>query len=424
MTQQNPAISDLIYDWNTHRELSSHKAKPNFHLADETLRDGLQSPSIHDPDIEDKLKMLHLMAKLGVQALDLGLPGSGPRAVADITRLAEENRDAKLGLAMFAACRTHPADINPLIEIVQKVGLPIEAAAFIGSSPIRQYAEGWGIDVIIKKSVDAIKLAVDNDLPVMYVTEDTTRAKPEDVRKLYTAAIEAGAKRICVCDTTGHVTPPGVISLLKFVFEVVADTGEEVLVDWHGHNDRGLGVVNSMMAINSGADRVHGTILGIGERVGNAALDQILVNLKLDGIIDNDLSSLNEYCQMVHKLCHGPLPVNYPVFGEDAFRTPTGVHAAAVIKAEKKGDKWLADRVYSGVPAGYFGKEQQIEIGFMSGLSNVRYWMNKRDIKGSDEELEKIAEKVLSVAKASQDNLTDEQVYKIIEECKSGAVTT
>ncbi|MFQ5607553.1 MAG: LeuA family protein [Candidatus Zixiibacteriota bacterium] len=423
MAKKDLSMSAMIHDWNSHRAHPFLKQNRGIHFADESFRDGLQSPSIRDPDMDEKLKMLHLSEKLGIHAADLGLPGSGPRAVEDITRLAREIKDNNFKMVTFAAVRTHEADIRPLIDISQKVGMPIEAATFIGSSPIRQYAEGWDIDVIIKKSVEAIKLAVNNDLPVMYVTEDTTRAKPEDIRTLYTAAIEVGARRVCVCDTCGYVTPQGVFSLLEHVFEVIKDTGENVKVDWHGHNDRGLGVANSLAAIYAGVDRVHGTMLGIGERVGNAALDQILVNLKLDGLIDNDLTALAEYCDLVARVCHGPLPSNYPVMGEDAFRTATGVHAAAIIKAEKKGDKWLADRVYSGVTAGDFGKDQRIEIGFMSGLSNVKYWLAKHDISGSDGELEKIAMKVFALAKQSQENLSDKQIMRVISECKSETVT-
>ena len=422
MAESDLSINQLIHNWNTHREYPFLKRNRGIHFADESFRDGLQSPSIRDPDIEEKLQMLHLSEKLGMHTADLGLPGSGPRAVADITRLAREIKDNNFKMTAYAAVRTHEADIRPLIDISQKVGMPIEAAAFIGSSPIRPYAEGWDINVIVKKSVEAVKLAVDNNLPVMYVTEDTTRARPADIRTLYTAAIEFGARRICVCDTCGYVTPQGVFALLEFVFEVVKDTGEDVKVDWHGHNDRGLGVANSLAAIYAGVDRVHGTILGIGERVGNAALDQILVNLKLDGLIDNDLTALADYCDLVARVCHGPLPNNYPVMGEDAFRTATGVHAAAIIKAEKKGHKYLADRVYSGVPAGDFGKDQKIEIGFMSGLSNVNYWLSKRGISGSEEELKIIAEKILAIAKQSQENLSDEQITRVISECKSETV--
>ncbi len=419
--QGHPDIASLIHEWNIGGDGSAGVEYPDIHFVDETLRDGLQSPSITDPDIDQKIRMLHLMENLGIDCVDLGLPGSGPRAVADITRLAKEIKDNNFKIKAYCAVRTHPADINPLIDISLKVGMPIAAAAFIGSSPIRQYAEGWTVADIIKKSVEAVKLAVDNGLPVMYVTEDTTRATPDDIRSLYKAAIDNGAERICICDTCGYVTPTGVRNLLKFVGEVITETGADIKIDWHGHNDRGLGVSNSLTAVYEGVDRVHGTILGIGERVGNASLDQILVNLKLNRAIDRDLTSLAEYCELVREHCHGPLPNNYPVMGADAFRTATGVHAAAIIKAEAKGDHWLADRVYSGVPAGDFGKEQVIEIGFMSGLSNVKYWLRKHEIAGTEEELLEIAEAIFAIAKSRKENLSNSEILDIIEKCKAEA---
>jgi 2-isopropylmalate synthase len=267
------------------------------------------------------------------------------------------------------------------------VGIAIEAATFIGSSPIRQYAEDWTLDRMLRASEDAVTFAVQNGLPVMYVTEDTTRAAPEVVKALYTTAIECGARRICVCDTVGHATPDGVRRLIEFVRrEVVEPSGEAVKVDWHGHRDRGLAIANCLAAIEAGVDRVHGTALGIGERCGNAEMDLLLVNLKLLGLHDRDLSMLNDYVRLAAEACRVPIAYNWPVFGEDAFRTGTGVHAAAIVKAEAKGDAWLADRIYSGVPAGWFGLTQKIEISPMSGISNVRYWLRAHGF-GEDEAL-------------------------------------
>ncbi|MBI3872332.1 MAG: 2-isopropylmalate synthase [candidate division Zixibacteria bacterium] len=405
-----PKEEDLIYDWNTHQgEIAlSHK---RVELDDETLRDGLQNPSVTDPPVEKKIELLRLMAALGIDAVNLGLPGAGPRARADMTRMAMVIRDEKLGLFPNAAVRTVKADITPLIEIVQATGLPIEAAAFIGSSPIRQYAEDWTIDHILKLSVEAIQYAVENGLPVMYVTEDTTRSRPEDIRRLYTAAIEAGAKRICIADTTGHAMPYGVRNLVAFVRQVVADTGEDVKIDWHGHSDRGLSIINALAAMKAGADRVHATGLGIGERVGNTPMDLLLVNMKLDGLTDRDLTRLAEYTRMVSDICEVPLWHNYPVFGRDAFRTATGVHAAAIIKAKNKGQDWLADRVYSGVPAGTFGMKQKIEIGFMSGVSNIVYWLNENGIEPE----KKLVDEIFTAAKQHSRLLTDDDVWNIVK---------
>ncbi len=406
-----PSEQDLIYDWNRHDAEVILTDKP-VELNDETLRDGLQNPSVTDPHIDKKIRLLHLMSDLGINSVNLGLPGAGPRARADITRMAEEIRDQKLGLYPNCACRTVKADITPLIDIVQKAGVDIECASFIGSSPIRQYAEEWTIDHIRKLSVDAVEYGVQNGLSMMYVTEDTTRARPEDIRTLYTAAIEAGAKRIVVCDTCGHAMPYGVRNLIHFVKQVVEDTGvKDVKVDWHGHSDRGLGVINALSAVKAGADRIHATGLGIGERVGNSAMDLLLVNMKLDGLIDRDLTQLSEYVKLVAKICEVPLHNMYPVFGHDAFRTATGVHAAAIIKAKNKGADWLADRVYSGVPAGWFGLHQAIEIGFMSGVSNIVYWLRAHHIEPE----KRLVDEIFTAAKQHSKVLTDDEVWNIVK---------
>lgn len=370
----------LIYDWNVEGE---HRAppRPGVELDDETLRDGLQSPSVRSPSISDKIRILHYIAELGIQSANIGLPGAGPHVKQDVIRLAREIRDGNLAIYPNCAARTLQVDIEPIVDASQTAGIPIEAAVFIGSSPIRQYAEEWTLDRMLRHSVDAVSFAVAQGLPVMYVTEDTTRAQPDTLRQLYTAAIEAGAGRICLADTVGHVMPEGVWNLVSFMRDVVAATDCDVKIDWHGHNDRGLALVNSLAAAYAGADRVHGTAIGIGERVGNTSIDQLLVNFRLLGWVENDLSALGPYCDFVSDVTGVPIPSNYPVLGRDAFRTGTGVHAAAVIKALRKHDTWLANRVYSGVPAEYFGRQQVIEIGPMSGQSNVVYWLESRGIE-------------------------------------------
>jgi len=370
----NPEERELIYDWNV-GDGPAPKPPRRVQVVDETLRDGLQSPSVADPSIEDKIKALHFQAKIGVHGNDIGLPGAGPRAKEATLALAREMARAKLPIEPYCAARTHKNDIDPIIDITQKTGLRIEAATFIGSSPIRQYAEDWDLGKLLEHTEEAVTYSVKNGVPVMYVTEDTTRARPEILRRLYTAAIECGARRVCISDTVGHATPEGTARLVRFLREVVDATGEPVGVDWHGHRDRDLGVANALAALLAGADRVHGTILGVGERVGNAPLDLILINLNLLGWLPTDLTALPAYAALVSRACRVPIPYNYPALGRDAFRTGTGVHAAAVIKAEKKGDAWLADRVYSSVPAGMLGLKQEINVGPMCGESNVIYWL-------------------------------------------------
>jgi 2-isopropylmalate synthase len=377
----------LIHDWNLAGAGELVPARGRVELNDETLRDGLQSPSVRTPSIESKLRILHEMTALGIDALDLGLPGAGPHVVRDVLALAREIADKKLPISPNCAARTVEADIRPIAEISQQAGIAIEAACFIGSSPIRQYAEGWTLDRMLELTEKAVAFGVREGLPVMFVTEDTTRAHPEDLRRLYTAAVEAGARRVCIADTVGHATPNGVTQLVRFIREVVDATGEDVQVDWHGHRDRGLGEINALVAAAAGADRLHGTALGVGERVGNTPMDLLLVNVHLLGWRSYDLRRLPEYCRLVAESTGVPFPDNWPVVGMDAFRTGTGVHAAAIVKAQQKGDDWLADRIYSGVPASLVGRRQLVEVGPMSGESNVVFWLREHGVADPAREL-------------------------------------
>lgn len=408
---RDPRLEQLIYDWN---EATPRPERRRVSLNDETLRDGLQSPSVLDPKIDEKIEILHLMDKLRIDTADLGLPGAGPRAVADVTRLAEEIRDSKLRIKGNCAARTVIADVEPIARIVQKTGVPIMAAMFIGSSEIRRYTEDWNLDRMLKHTEQAVRFAVAHDLEAMYVTEDTTRAHPDTIDKLYKTAIECGARRICVCDTVGHADAHGVKALIAHIKELIRSTGEDVKIDWHGHNDRGLALPNAIAAIEAGVDQIHGCALGIGERCGNMSMDLLIVNLRLMGYLEDslDLTVLPRYVEKVSSAVNVPIPKNYPVVGKDAFETGTGVHAAAVIKAFKKNDTWLANRVYSGVPADVFGREQSITIGPMSGRSNVVFWLERRGIEPKDE----IVDRIFEEAKRSHRILEDDEIYRLIKQ--------
>ena len=409
----------LIYDWNTidyefNRNPSNHPHGVWFD--DETLRDGLQSPSARNPSIPEKIELLSYMEKLGIQKVDLGLPGAGPFHLEHIDALISHILSNDYQIKPGAAVRTLMNDIEPLVDLQNKHGIPIQASAFLGTSPIRQYTEGWTMDKLISTMEKAVSYAVENEVPVMFVTEDTTRSNPDDVKKIYQRAMELGVRRLCVCDTCGHVTPNGVKKLLNFIDEeVIKDGGyhrRDVEVNWHGHQDRGLGVANNIAAVEAGADVLHGTALGVGERAGNAPLDQTLVNLKLMGIIDNDLTHLDEYTRLANKYIEVPLPRNYPVFGEDAFETGTGVHASAVIKAMRKGDNWLADRVYSGVPAGDFGLKQVIRIGHMAGRSNIIWWLEQNGYEVTDD----LVAHLFEIAKSQRRNMEDSEVETAVKQ--------
>ncbi len=409
----------LIYDWNAidyeiNRNPANHPHDVWFD--DETLRDGLQSPSARNPTIEQKIELLTFMEKLGIQKVDLGLPGAGPFHVEHIDAMLTHITEHDFKIRPGAAVRTLMNDIEPLVMLQEKHGIPIQASAFLGTSPIRQYTEGWTMEKLTATMEKAVSYAVGNDIPVMFVTEDTTRSKPEDIKHIYQRAMELGARSLCVCDTCGHVTPNGVRKLLQFIDEeVIKDSGfkrSEIEINWHGHQDRGLGVANNIAALEAGADVIHGTALGVGERAGNAPIDLTLVNLQLLGVIDNDLTLLNDYVKKANEYIEVPLPRNYPVFGTDAFETGTGVHASAVIKAMRKGDDWLADRVYSGVPAGDFGLKQVIRIGHMAGRSNIIWWLEQNGYETSDE----LVAHIFEIAKSQRRNMDDAEVKKAVED--------
>jgi len=407
--------NELIYDWNLAGSLPIPPGTQVL-VNDETLRDGLQNPSIYDPSIEDKIEILHFMEALGIDSVNIGLPGAGPRAAEHVEALAGEIVKCKMRIRPNCAARTVEADIRPIVDISQRVGMPIEAATFLGSSPIRRLVEDWTVDHLERTTERAVKFAVDHGLPSMYVTEDTVRTDPETVQRLYKAAIRSGARAIVLCDTVGHATPEGAYNLVKFAMEtVVKPSGERVRVDWHGHRDRGLSIANSLAAIAAGAQQIHGVALSLGERVGNTPMELLLVNLRLMGLRDNDLTYLRGYCEKVAKATHTTIPPNYPVFGRDAFRTATGVHAAAIIKALRKHDRRLADAVYSGVPAHMFGLEQIVEIGPMSGKSNVLFWLSQHKIPASDE----LVNRIFDAAKQSPRVLTEEELLAICAASKA-----
>jgi len=403
----DPSGKELIYDWNVQGEASRYPKR--VMVTDETLRDGLQSPSITHPSIQDKVYLLYLMRCLEIDAADLGLCGAGERFKKDVTVLAREIVNQKMNIVPQSAARTLESDIAPIVDASQEAGIAIEACVFLGSSPIRQFAEGWDLDTLLRLTESSVSFAVKHDLPVMFVTEDTTRAQPEALREIYACAIRAGAHRVCAADTVGHATPEGVRNLIRFLRTTIDEVDPKVGIDWHGHKDRGLDMVNTLAAIEAGADRVHACGLGIGERSGNTPMEILLVNLNLLGIANRDLTGLPEYCQVVSQACGVPIPFNYPIVGADSFRTATGVHAAAIAKAADKHDAWLADRVYCGVPASMVGRKQGIEIGPMSGEHNVRSWLLKHDIEPHPV----FVEKILAAAKRSNRILSEEEIHRM-----------
>ena len=404
------ATRELVFDWNT---LSGIPERPPglVQVDDETLRDGLQSASCRQPGLDEKAELLRLMPRVGIASADLGLPGAGPGVAADVEALCRLIVDEGLALEPNCAARTVEEDIVPILEIQQRVGVQLEIMLFMGSSPLRAHIEGWDPMDLLARTVWFVTFATGRGARVTFVTEDTSRSHPDDLRTFYQEAVRSGASRVCVADTAGFATPPGAFRLVEFVREVVREAGgSEIGIDWHGHNDRGLAVANALAAALAGADRLHGTALGVGERTGNPAMEQLLANLKLLQWWDNDLSGLPEYVAAAGRLLGREIPPGSPVVGSDAFRTSTGVHAAAILKAWSSGDDELADMVYSSIPASWLGKRQRIDIGPMSGISNVRAWLRLRGLEADPETVHR----VLALAKGADRVLKDEEILSVM----------
>jgi 2-isopropylmalate synthase len=411
-----PQRDELVYDW---AEAGPHRfrAPAVVRVNDETLRDGLQSASVVDPPLERKLEILHLMDALGIEHASMGLPGAGPRQRAEVEALCGEIDASRLALRPNLGGRTVVADVEPIVEIAQRTGMALEACLFLGSSPLRQLAEAWELETMLAHTRVAVGFAAREGLAVTYITEDTVRSSPEHLRALICAAVEAGATRVCLCDTAGAATPEGTRNLVEWVAALLAELGAEVGVDWHGHRDRGLGLANTLAALQGGATRLHATALGVGERVGNTATEELLVNLKLLGLRDADLSRLAEYVDTVAAALGVEIPPSHPIVGRDAFRTASGVHAAAVAKALQRGDAWLAERVYSGVPASWLGREQGIEVGPLSGRWNVLHFLRRHGRR----EDPALVEALLARAKASARVLEERELLALVDELEAGA---
>lgn len=413
----------LIYDWNLHTKPSSSPSP--FHsvtVLDSTLRDGLQSPSVLEPSLSVKRDILRQLDIVGVEHIDLGFPFSNPRNAAHVRSLVETIRDEHLSIKPGCIARTLPKDIDAVVSIAEDTGVEVEVLTYVGSSPVRLLVEKWDEGMLEERTRAAVKRVKDAGMPCLFATEDTVRSKPETIRRLFMAALEEDVDRLCLCDTVGHATSDGVQNLVRFTqglinehMKTLEQKGEQtkkIHIDWHGHSDRGLGLSNALAAVAAGVDRVHACVLGIGERIGNTSLDLLLVNLRLHGALHRDLHHLAKLVETVAKACGVNVQERYPVFGRDAFRTATGVHAAAVVKALESGEGELADMVYSGVPAQWFGREQEVEVGHMGGDSNIKFWLKSRGFRVNEELVKHIRQKCKEELRV----LTNEEVYRLVVE--------
>jgi 2-isopropylmalate synthase len=407
-----PDVAALIHDWNAAADAApASLGSPGVELLDDTLRDGLQNAAVRQPTPDEKRELLHLMAAAGVTSVNLGLPGSSPAAFESAELLCREIARDRLPLAVVCAGRTLEPDMRAIVELAQRTGLPVEGHAFVGTSAIRAKVEGWDAALVARRTEAALRVLVGEGLCAAFVSEDTTRSRPDTLRELFSVALDAGATRLCLCDTVGHATPQGARRLVAFAQDLVASRGARVPLDWHGHNDRGLGLANALAALEAGVSRVHATVLGVGERVGNVQLELVVLNLALDGRVPLELEPLSRYASRAATLLGWTIPPNHPLLGENAFRTATGVHAAAIVKAKQHGGA-LEDLVYAAVPARAVGRKQEIRIGRMSGRANVVSWLVDHGIEVNDA----LVRAVLERAHAADHLLSDEEIFDTVRQ--------
>ena len=395
----------LIHDWNAAEALGGERP---FSLLDDTLRDGLQSTIVKQPPLAERAELLAAMARANVASVNLGLPVVSRAVFASIEELAREAR--RLGLGVVVAGRTLEADMRAIVELAQKLGFALEGHAFVGASAIRAEVEGWSVELVRERTSNALGMLARAGLEAVFVTEDTTRSHPETLRTLFRAALDAGATRLCLCDTVGHATPDGVRRLVQFTRAVALEHGSKVTLDWHGHADRGLALPNALAALDAGVDRVHGTALGLGERAGNTPIELLALNLSLDGRWPRDLVPMVEYCRRAAAVLGVTVPATHPLLGDAAFRTATGVHAAALQKAAQKA-AWLSDRVYGAVPSAVVGRSQEVRVGPLSGRANVEAWLTARGRRVA----EPLVRRILEHARAADHVLGEDELLRLLE---------
>ncbi len=350
------------------------KPVQKYAIDDETLRDGVQAPYVLQPTIEQALTIFEFSRKLGVQKADIGFAASSPTTFNRIKEVAKQNYGEGTPITISCAARTTIGDIDPIIKLSQEIGNPIEADTFIGTDPLRMKVEGWTPEFMANQVEQVTRYAIDHGVPTMLVTETSfagIQQIPNVVRDIYLAGLNAGAGRVCLCDTTGAHTFDEIIEGIHWMRNLLDTNGfHHVGIDFHGHDDLTNAVSNSVAAFMAGADRVHATILGIGERRGNTDLIPLLVQLdKKEMNSDHNLHILPEYAMYASSVLGVPISDTHPVIGPDARCMVSGVHATAALKGLEQGHKGIYlpfDPDSLGIKPSHTTK-----IGQMAGKGNV-----------------------------------------------------
>jgi 2-isopropylmalate synthase len=380
-------------------------------LFDETIRDGLQAPGIPVPSTTIKARLIELMVSAGIGAVNVGFPGASPAAARSCIELVQCIEQRRLHIQPACCGRTHDDDIAAIRDVAETAQTSIEAYAFVAVSPVRHIVENWTVESIERRIRNSAAACRRSGIDFVLVLEDATRSERNILSRVFSTAASQGIGRVVLCDTVGCADPDSTRKLVDWTSDHFAAAGWPVKIDWHGHNDRGLALINSLTALEAGCDRIHGTVLGIGERAGNAAIDQIILNRHLGNNDTFDLKALRRYSEYAANVLDLDIPSNYPGLGSDVFKTSAGVHAAAILKARHSGGVELMDRVYSSVPASDLGRCQEVVIDSSSGGSNVEFWLLEH---GHTPTAECVA-RILNAAKSSAGPLMSEQICALLE---------
>lgn len=380
-------------------------SKKVVQVLDTSLRDGLQDAQIRHPSLEEKERLVDILVQVGVEAIDIAIPiarGSHLREAIQLARRIPSN------VTVACLARTDASDIQAAVDLAQGAGRPIETIVFCGASPLRRWVEDWDVTEITEWMAKSVNFASKQGLIPTVATEHTTQTEPEVIKQIYLAGLDNGGQKVCIADTSGAASPISTEKIIRFFRDEVLKSFNDVDIDWHGHNDRGLSVINSLVALSAGAQRVHGTAIGIGERAGNTPLEQMLINLKMARDPKRqDLGAISELATFAAEIFNVPVPPNYPGLGEKVYRTASGIHAAAELKAGQLGLKGTTP--YSAVSPEWVNRETDVVVGPLSGSHNVRFVAERLGIPATNE----FIARALDVAKSANRILTDQDIKNI-----------
>ena len=344
-----------------------------INIYDTTLRDGEQTPGVCFT-LEEKLEIAHKLDELGITQIEAGFPIVSEKEREAVKAIASEDLNAEI----LALTRTKPEDIDAALNC-DVDGI----ITFVGTSDIHlDHKMHITRQDAINLCETAVDYAKDHGLYVAFSAEDATRTDIEFLKRIYSKAEECGADRVHIADTTGAITPQGIEYLVK---ELVKDL--KINLALHCHNDFGLAVINSITGVLAGAKGISTTVNGIGERAGNASLEEVIMALKI--LYGKDLGFKTKYIKelsdLVSKASQLPIPYNKPVVGKNVFRHESGIHVDAVIEEPLCYEPYIPELV---------GRKRKLVLGKHSGCRAVRAKLNECDLEVTDDELIEIVNQV------------------------------